>query len=95
MVFQQFNLFPHKTAVENIMVSPMLVKKESKEEAYRKAVSLLNRVGLPEKETAYRLAFGGQQQVLRLPGCGHGAGCVMFDEPTSAWIRMVGEVRAL
>ena len=49
MVFQQFNLFAHKTAVDNIMMSPILVKKVPRNEAYQKAVSLLNMVGLAAK----------------------------------------------
>jgi len=95
MVFQQFNLFPHKTAVENIMVSPMLVKKERQEEAYRKAVSLLNRVGLPEKETAYPSSLsGGQQQRIAIArALAMEPDVMLFDEPTSALDpEMVGEV---
>lgn len=95
MVFQQFNLFPHKTAVENIMISPMLVKNESKEEAYRKAVSLLNRVGLPEKETAYPSSLsGGQQQRIAIArALAMEPDVMLFDEPTSALDpEMVGEV---
>ena len=95
MVFQQFNLFPHKKAVENIMISPILVKKESKEEAYRKAVALLNRVGLPEKENAYPSSLsGGQQQRIAIArALAMEPDVMLFDEPTSALDpEMVGEV---
>ena len=95
MVFQQFNLFPHKTAVENIMISPVLVKKVPKEEAYRKAISLLNRVGLPEKENAYPSSLsGGQQQRIAIArALAMEPDVMLFDEPTSALDpEMVGEV---
>ena len=95
MVFQQFNLFPHKTVAENIMISPMLVKKLSREAAHEKAVSLLNRVGLAEKENAYPSSLsGGQQQRAAIArALAMEPDVMLFDEPTSALDpEMVGEV---
>ena len=95
MVFQQFNLFPHKTVAENIMISPMLVKKVSREAAHAKAVSLLNRVGLAEKENAYPSSLsGGQQQRAAIArALAMEPDVMLFDEPTSALDpEMVGEV---
>ena len=95
MVFQQFNLFPHKTVVENIMISPIMVKKVPKEEAYQKALSLLSRVGLPEKENAYPSSLsGGQQQRIAIArALAMEPDVMLFDEPTSALDpEMVGEV---
>ena len=95
MVFQQFNLFPHKTVAENIMISPILVKKVSREAAHAKAVSLLNRVGLAEKENAYQSSLsGGQQQRAAIArALAMEPDVMLFDEPTSALDpEMVGEV---
>ncbi len=95
MVFQSFNLFPHKTAIENIMISPVLVKRIPKEEAYAKAVSLLNKVGLAAKENAYpaSLSGGQQQRVAIARALAMEPDVMLFDEPTSALDpEMVGEV---
>lgn len=67
MVFQHFNLFPHKTVIENIMMAPVLLKKMNKEQARQKAMELLNCVGLSEKADDYSaMLSGGQKQRLLL-----------------------------
>ena len=66
-VFEHFNLFPHKTVIENIMMAPVLLKKMNKEQARQKAMELLNRVGLSEKADVYSaMLSGGQKQRLLL-----------------------------
>lgn len=98
MVFQQFNLFPHKTVRQNITMAPILLKKMSKEEADRLAKSLLERVGLPEKADAYpgQLSGGQQQRIAIARALAMNPKVMLFDEPTSALDpEMVGEVLSL
>lgn len=95
MVFQQFNLFPHKTVLENIILSPMVVKKVSEEDAKKKAMELLRKVGLEEKVNAYpsSLSGGQQQRVAIARALAMEPKIMLFDEPTSALDpEMVGEV---
>lgn len=95
MVFQQFNLFPHKTVLENLTIAPMNVKGVSKEEAEATALRLLDRVGLAEKANAYpkSLSGGQQQRVAIARALCMDPEIMLFDEPTSALDpEMVGEV---
>lgn len=95
MVFQRFNLFPHKTALENTMIAPMHVLGKSKEEAERKGIELLNRVGLGDKLNCYpgNLSGGQQQRVAIARALAMEPKTILFDEPTSALDpELVGEV---
>lgn len=95
MVFQQFNLFPHYTVKENIMLAPVELKLKSKEEAEKKAMELLKRVGLAEKADAKpkELSGGQQQRVAIARALAMEPDIMLFDEPTSALDpEMVGEV---
>lgn len=98
MVFQQFNLFPHKTVKENIMLAPVEVKLMTKEEASKKADELLERVGLPDKADSYpNMLSGGQKQRIAIArALAMNPDVMLFDEPTSALDpEMVGEVLEL
>ena len=95
MVFQKFNLFPHMTALENTMVSPMNVLGKSKEEARAKGSELLNAAGLGDKLDAYpnKLSGGQQQRVAIARALAMDPKIMLFDEPTSALDpELVGEV---
>jgi polar amino acid transport system ATP-binding protein len=95
MVFQRFNLFPHKTALENIVEAPMQVKGEKKEAATVRALELLERVGLRDKPAAYpaQLSGGQQQRVAIARALAMRPKLMLFDEPTSALDpELVGEV---
>lgn len=95
MVFQQFNLFPHKTVLENLVLAQTVVRKRKKAAAEEKARALLNKVGIAEKEMEYpiRLSGGQQQRVAIARALAMDPKVMLFDEPTSALDpEMVGEV---
>ncbi|WP_274631289.1 amino acid ABC transporter ATP-binding protein [Arvimicrobium flavum] len=97
MVFQQFNLYPHMTALENVIEAPIGVHRQSKAEATRYARELLTRVGLAEKMDAYprQLSGGQQQRVAIARALAIRPRLMLFDEPTSALDpELVGEVLA-
>ena len=95
MVFQRFNLFPHRTALENVVEGPIFVKREPRAQALERGRALLARVGLAEKETAHPHALsGGQQQRVAIArALAMQPKAILFDEPTSALDpELVGEV---
>ena len=98
MVFQRFNLFPHKTALENIVEAPIRVRREPKREVLARAEALLARVGLARKANAYpsQLSGGQQQRVAIARALAMQPKLMLFDEPTSALDpELVGEVLAV
>ena len=95
MVFQHFNLFPHKTIMENMILAPVEVKHVPKEEAKKKALELLDRVGLADRADTYpiQLSGGQKQRVAIVRALAMEPDVMLFDEPTSALDpEMVGEV---
>jgi len=86
MVFQRFELYPHMTALQNITLAPIKVKKKSREESERKAMELLARVGIPDKANSFpaNLSGGQQQRVAIARALAMEPEVMMFDEPTSA-----------
>jgi len=95
MVFQSFNLFPHKTVLGNLIMAPMKLKKLSKNEAHEIAMDLLNKVGISEKAHVYpKMLSGGQQQRVAIArALAMNPKIMLFDEPTSALDpEMIGEV---
>ncbi|MCP1622930.1 L-cystine ABC transporter ATP-binding protein TcyN [Pseudomonas nitroreducens] len=96
-VFQNFNLFPHRTALENVVEGPIIVKKEPRAQAIERARQLLAKVGLAGKEDSYpkRLSGGQQQRVAIARALAMQPDVILFDEPTSALDpELVGEVLA-
>ncbi|MFJ7978219.1 amino acid ABC transporter ATP-binding protein [Peribacillus sp. JNUCC 23] len=98
MVFQQFNLFPHRTVIGNIMEAPVLLKKVTKDQAKKKGMELLKKVGLEDKvdEFPNRLSGGQKQRVAIARALAMEPKIMLFDEPTSALDpELVGEVLAV
>ncbi len=98
MVFQRFNLFPHRTALENVVEGPIFVKREPRAEAFERGRALLARVGLAEKqaEHPHQLSGGQQQRVAIARALAMQPKAILFDEPTSALDpELVGEVLAV
>jgi polar amino acid transport system ATP-binding protein len=98
MVFQRFNLFPHMTAIENVALAPVMVKKLGRKEALARAGELLDRVGLADKRGSYpaQLSGGQQQRVAIARALAMDPKVMLFDEPTSALDpELVGEVLAV
>jgi len=95
MVFQSFNLFPHKTVLDNISLAQRVVRKRSKSEAHQNTMSLLEKVGISDKANVYpdRLSGGQQQRVAIARALAMDPKVMLFDEPTSALDpEMIGEV---
>lgn len=95
MVFQSFNLFPHKTVLENVMLSQLIVRKRNKAEAEKKALFLLEKVGIKDKINVFpdQLSGGQQQRVAIARALAMDPKVMLFDEPTSALDpEMIGEV---
>lgn len=95
MVFQQFNLFPHKTILQNITLAPTVLGLMTPEEAKEKALGLLKRIGLPDKADSYpaQLSGGQKQRIAIVRALAMNPDVMLFDEPTSALDpEMVGEV---
>ena len=86
MVFQRFNLFPHMSVIENIMLAPIKVRKMSKEDAYERGIKLLRKVGLEHKadDKPTQLSGGQQQRVAIARALAMKPKALLFDEPTSA-----------
>lgn len=98
MVFQHFNLFPHLTVLQNIMLAPVTQKLAAKEEARATALSLLKRIGLEDKADVYpsQISGGQKQRIAIVRSLAMGPDVMLFDEPTSALDpEMVGEVLSL
>ena len=98
MVFQHFNLFPHMSVIDNIMLAPVELKKMTKEEAHEKGMQLLARVGMQEKSDVFppQLSGGQKQRVAIARALAMNPDIMLFDEPTSALDpEMVGEVLAV